>query len=310
MQTGLLPPQALPSTGHVFDFENTAEWEKHLREQGYVVIRGTATPEDVETARGGYWGCIEAATKGTVKRADPATWTQWHTDHRGIMLDGDLAHSKGAWTIRGLPRVQQAFGTIWKENDLISSFDSTLIWKPWTHNARWRPRCEGLHMDQNPFEKEGMCCVQGMMPLYDVTEATGGLAVVPASHLDTSIHDRHQHWGTYGDFCVLERSDPAQRHRHLVVAQAGDLILWDSRTVHGGHTGTGVGLPADVLARLTQTVCMVPRKWASPEVLQWRQSAFERGDGTTHWPQEMNRSCQARGGYRPIDLTESQRAVL
>ncbi len=44
------------------------------------------------------------------------------------------------------------------------------------------------------------------------------------------------------------------------MARAGDLILWDSRTVHGGKVGTGLPVPADLagaavsLPRLTQTV--------------------------------------------------------
>ena len=32
---------------------------------------------------------------------------------------------------------------------------------------------EGLHLDQNPFAKPDRCCVQGMVPLLDVTEASG-----------------------------------------------------------------------------------------------------------------------------------------
>jgi hypothetical protein len=64
------------------------------------------------------------------------------------------------------------------------------------------------------------------------------------------------------------------------------------------------------LPRLTQTVCMVPRKLASEEVLEWRRSAFEKGEGTTHWPQEMNRSCRARKTYKPIQLSEEQKQLL
>ncbi len=72
----------------------------------------------------------------------------------------------------------------------------------------WRPVTEGLHVDQNPFSKPGLDCVQvffvfftyfslsspfnirfvrgvlqGMLPLYDVTHETGGLEVCPRSHL-------------------------------------------------------------------------------------------------------------------------------
>jgi hypothetical protein len=38
-----------PSTD-AFALEQTAEWLKHLDERGYVVIRGVATPDEVECA--------------------------------------------------------------------------------------------------------------------------------------------------------------------------------------------------------------------------------------------------------------------
>jgi ectoine hydroxylase-related dioxygenase (phytanoyl-CoA dioxygenase family) len=90
--------------------------------------------------------------------------------------------------------------------------DSVLLWLPWWENASWRPFTEGLHIDQNPFFKEEKICVQvrpisshflalihkslpcmplmtphqGMIPLIDVDEESGGLEVVPGSHLSPS----------------------------------------------------------------------------------------------------------------------------
>jgi ectoine hydroxylase-related dioxygenase (phytanoyl-CoA dioxygenase family) len=94
-------------------------------------------------------------------------------------------------------------------------------------------------MDQNVFDKPDLCCVQGMVLLYNVTEGTGGLSVVPRSHLDRTIQSRHPHWRLGGDFCVLSTEDPSQKKKKLLIANAGDVILWDSRTVHGGLVGTG-----------------------------------------------------------------------
>ena len=42
----------------------------------------------------------------------------------------------------------------------------------------------------------------------------------------------------------------------LVEAEPGDMIIWDSRTIHGGMVGTGVDQEYDDLARLSFTVCM------------------------------------------------------
>jgi len=81
---------------------------------------------------------------------------------------------------------------------------------------------KGLHIDQNIWQKPDLCCVQGMIPLYDVTEGTGGLAVVPKSHLDgKALANRHEHWRLGGDFCVLAKSDPFQTQKKLILAKAG-----------------------------------------------------------------------------------------
>jgi hypothetical protein len=103
--------------------------------------------------------------------------------------------------------------------------------------------------------------------------------------------------------------------RILICANAGDLIVWDSRTVHCNtpaldSAGAGPALvtsgaatvdvndieiapppveaarvPTDPqLLRLVSYVCMVPRRFASSEVLRVRKAAFRRKVPTSHWP--------------------------
>lgn len=51
----------------------------------------------------------------------------------------------------------------------------------------------------------------------------------------------------------------------LVKAKAGDLILFDSRTIHGGIVGPGYekaedcSLNQEQFARLAATICMAPK---------------------------------------------------
>lgn len=295
-----------------FALEQWTHWESYLEKHGYCVIRAVANAEDIALATDEFWTCFESKTEG-LKRDDHATWDRWRVDKRGIVLQGEVLQCAGAWRVRALPRVKQAFSRIWKEEDLIVSMDSTLLWLPWWENAKWTPRTEGLHLDQNPWNKPGRCCIQGMVPLLDVTAETGGLQVVPDSHTDEAKEaqkSRYRHWNGAGDFCTLFGNDPLQKNAKLVLANAGDLILWDSRTVHGGLVGTGNRDIHGKLARLTQTVCMVPRQWATADVLQWRREAFAEGVGTTHWPQEGRQSCYSKQGYIPITLNEDQQKLL
>lgn len=71
----------------------------------------------------------------------------------------------------------------------------------------------------------------------------------------------------------------------------GCLILWDSRTIHGGYVGKGPLPEEDRLYRLSMTVCMTPfTKWDRekyPNLLQNRLKAVIHGNTTNHWPYEF-----------------------
>jgi len=82
-----------------------------------------------------------------------------------------------------------------------------------------------------------MHCVQGVLTLTDVDDSTGGLTLVPGSHL---YHDEMmQKCGGNGDFCKIPMNDPILHGiRKVVTAKAGDLLLWDSRTIHCSSPAT------------------------------------------------------------------------
>ena len=449
------PTPPLPEQ-HRFELHDDESWRAHLEAQGFVVIAGVADAAQLEVARGQVWDGIEASSAAHgVRRGDAHSWRQWHClDRRGFLLQPAVVHGAGAWGVRSLPRVRAAFERIWGTADLLVSLDAVIAWRPWWLHGKpsessgggsggggggsgdgasssssssssssvweaWRPQTEGLHLDQNPWDKPGLCSVQGMVPLLDVTAATGGLEVAPASHTDAAkaeLKRRKPFLAGAGDWCpgladlypataaaaaaaaagasqapaVRLVTAPAVR---LVTARAGDLVLWDSRTVHGGRVGDGgrggeeaaaagggaacaggegaaggeglVGKmiriaypnedgegstywPVTVkgydtrtkkhlvvgegfescedledchwrgmadLARLTVTVCMTPRAWASEAVLQVRRDAFAAGRALTHWPHEApgtgaNSSRRAADGYEPIALSDAQRALL
>jgi len=129
--------------------------------------------------------------------------------------------------------------------------------------------------------------------------------------------------------------------RLLVEARAGDLILWDSRTVHGGLVGTGKpsgetttstsssGEPASCgitgsggetgssgsgetgggstgrggcdLARLSLTVCMTPAALASKATRASRLRGLASGATFTHWPHEARVAKSGPVGWTPED---------
>merc|ERR1712066_587650 len=123
-----------------------------------------------------------------------------------------------------------------------------------------------------------------------------------------------------GDWCPLYRDEGDAL---LLLAEPGDLILWDSRTIHGGVVGTGdIGvsgealeaLPAE-LARLSVTVAMTPRSWASDLVQLARVKGFKKGENFNHSPHEAGTStgtvpARPQRGFKPPELTPAQRSLL
>lgn len=94
-------------------------------------------------------------------------------------------HTKASWFIRCHPKVKGSFAKIWKTDNLITSFDTFIGWKPWWVNKKWKPVVENLHVDQNPSFKKGLKCVQGMVPLKPVKkDYVGGLMTVPFTNND------------------------------------------------------------------------------------------------------------------------------
>lgn len=278
--------------------EDDELWLRHLEEHGYCVLRGVVDESVVSQATTLLWSDMDRYFGA--KREDYLTWGNIPTGAAGI-VNRMLPQTLGAWMIRGHEAVRTAFGKIWQTDNLLVSMDSLLIWLPWWLVPSWMPYSEGLHIDQNPFTKPNRCCVQGMVPLQDVTEATGGLEVVPGSHLPEAkerFKKNHMHCKqSVSDWCVLRIKSPEDENPLLLKAKAGDLILWDSRLLHGGKVGTGA-MHEEVLARLTVTVCMTPRSFISPGreklVLDAREKGFISGSTFSHWPHEIVRTFWPR----------------
>jgi len=105
--------------------------------------------------------------------------------------------------------------------------------------------------------------------MLDINEKIGGTEVIPGSH--KLQEEQAKVYKNNDDWTVLNYNDPLQGKGKLVEAKAGDLILWDSRTVHGGFIGEGLkDEEADQhqgLSRLSFTVCMTQRNRATEKVL-------------------------------------------
>ncbi|NCG39140.1 MAG: hypothetical protein GWP48_16690 [Actinobacteria bacterium] len=273
----------------------SAESMAHLESQGFVVIAGALSPDETAQALDLTWDYLEALGTG-IDRHDPATWDddRWPVAvHGGIIPSQGIGHSAAQWFIRAVPDVKRSFAAVWDDDDLLVSFDGMALWRPTAVNPGWRTNRGGswLHIDQHPIGRPGFHCVQGLVSLLPSSPSTGGNVIIPGSHkLFESIPNLYterlsridsgiDHFRFPIDDPLLALTPPIMPH-----IEAGDLLLWDSRTVHCSSPAIDAeGDPRTGLLRAASLVCMMPRSRSNASVIARRRDALASRTSTTNW---------------------------
>eukprot|EP00930_Biecheleria_cincta_P097960 TRINITY_DN89641_c0_g1_i1.p1 TRINITY_DN89641_c0_g1~~TRINITY_DN89641_c0_g1_i1.p1 ORF type:complete len:414 (-),score=56.32 TRINITY_DN89641_c0_g1_i1:203-1315(-) len=273
------------------------EWLAHLEQEGYVVLAAVGSPSDVRKAQDLFWDFIEA--NSSWRRGDHSTWSDVGGRGLGMLQKGlingaGIGQSDFMWFLRTLPKVRQAFETVWQTKELLVSFDGAGLFRPWQYGFA-KTRVGWWHVDQGRA-KQGLHAVQGFVSLTPSDSRTGGLSVVPRSHLTFQETTKHQE-NQAVDYVQLEYHSPALQGvtKRLVTCAAGDLVLWDSRTIHCNSPAKEepVSRPNELL-RSVGYVCMTPTRFANQQVIAERRNMFQQHIGGTHWPHEVHMgSCAA-----------------
>ncbi|KAL7555032.1 hypothetical protein ACHAWF_018613 [Thalassiosira exigua] len=219
-----------------------------FREDGYVVVTGVLSPAEVDAALDELW--TSPNLLGKFDRDDPTTWSDptWPQQDGGRnFLSSRDAHADASnWDVSSSPRQLRVQKLLWGREDLIASGPGRWgVMRPSGVEPRWRTEAGWLHWDHNPWTKPGFSHVQAIVCLTDATPTSGGFACVPGFHRKFRMWGDDHPKGTlvvdgkaiddsYGDgqpFPVPD-DDPCQRDVVRVLAPAGSMILWDSRTPH------------------------------------------------------------------------------
>ena len=299
-QSGAGPPRAVVPLDAPRVAAGGGRVRTQLLEHGYAVVAGAAGEEALRELRALMWSFLE---DHGLRRDDPRSWHRAPPGpaHLGLVTWSYAGQSAFMWRARSEPRVIAAFEDAWglpAGGGMLTSFDGFIFFRPPQIEPSWatRPALDWLHVDQGST-KRGLAGVQGALLLWDQTAESGGLVLLPRSHERhcTLVPEGRRH-----DYVQFRPDDPRLAglgDARLVRAKAGDLVLWDSRTVHASAPADPAApLPLDEdgrprPSRAAALVSMVPAARhlaADPELARRREALVASSSTTTHWPQDTS----------------------
>ncbi|KAI5480129.1 hypothetical protein MNV49_001789 [Pseudohyphozyma bogoriensis] len=267
--------------------EKYGDWRDELASEGFYVVKGAVSREKGLEYRDRALTWQENFGLG-FKRGDVSTYKNecLPVHVKGGMVNGyAVGHEDWVWDLRCERGIIEAFAKIWGTDELVTSFDGATIMLP--HRTDVPDAGKWEHTDQSP-SRRGFYCVQGIANLNDCGPEDGGLMVLRgSSRLFEEFFDVHGRTGfkTWGpvDWCnfsiehqqwFFERGCVWEK----VCAGPGDLILWDSRTVHYNCT------PKGDRDRVCTYICMAPARLMTEKDKADRKHAFANYLGSTHVP--------------------------
>lgn len=265
------------------------DFRDDLINNGFAVVRGAIPRPKAEQ----YEALIHDWVKSfkcseNLDLSDPSTWVEEnlpaHTSNNIYSLYAS-SHEKFMWDARQEPGVVDAFAKIWGTDELIVSFDGFNFTLPHRKDV---PESEAWpHVDQSPL-KEGMQCVQGIINLSNATGSQDASLIVYKGSNNVleeffETQTNKDEWITRDYFSLTPRQlkwfEDKGCEMIRVSLEPGDLIVWDSRTIHyGGAQG-----PESNQIRTIIYASYSPREFAHPESLTRKARVFKNWKGTTHW---------------------------
>ncbi|KPI37587.1 uncharacterized protein AB675_3997 [Cyphellophora attinorum] len=276
-------PAAIKLEGPYGDFRDD------LVKQGYTVIKSAISPDQAKAYQQKAFDWL-ASFNTPLDLADPSTWKAENLPVQtklNTFESYSVVHEKFMWDLRQEDGIIEPFSEIWGTDKLVVSFDSVNITLP--NRADKPARSPWPHVDQSPL-RQGLHCIQGIINLSQAGPEDGSLALYPASHALVEEYFRTQtdesswkpedryYFGKEGIKWFEERGCKPIK----VQADPGDLILWDSRSIHWGAEQT----PKSDTIRTVVYAAYAPAALASADTLKQKKHVFEKFGATTHWPHD------------------------
>ncbi len=259
-----------------------------LAEQGYVVLKSRVTEEQCDALQSGFFDYVEGLSPG-FKRDDRKTWTTKNMlfNTKGLIQSYNIGFQR--FSIDAHKLLKPVFEEVHGTDKLWCSFDGASFSVkgkrcPFKDLKEWEAIGDAVHIDQTDPD---IYSIQGGLAVNTQREDEHVFVCVPGSHLHHrellalgNGKKREPFWEIMGKE-QLEYLRVNGLKLKRVPLDRGDVVLWDSRTVHSSSKYCDTARPD--AWRLQLFVCMAPiPKTGIEKEIQKRRAAREEGRVSKH----------------------------
>lgn len=247
--------------------------KKELEENGYTIFRNLLSEEEVNEYKSEFNKWLD----------EVPDLRKLHSmiDFNGIFKYHEVGNQRFAWLMRTNPKIVNIFKELWETDELVTSFDGCCYYpKEYVGEERY-----WTHTDQSS-RKKGVYCYQSFVSLTNNSERTlqiyEGSNLLHENYFETMNIDESSDW----NIIDIDYIKTILNKQKILSVNAGDLVVWDSRTFHQNLCG-GDNSNEE---RLVQYLCYLPKnKERNTEREQiYRKIYYETRRTTSHWPYPMN----------------------
>ncbi len=281
----------------------TFEYEKYitskdeikitLDEYGIAIIPYLLNDKECDEMINGFWDFFEYITQNweiPINRDIKESWKlllKLGPLKSMIFQHWNIGHTQFVWNLRQNKKIIDIFSTIWNDDDLLVSFDSSsFLPPPEITNYGWNNDNNSWYHTDQSFLNSGFECIQSLITPLDINIGDATISIMEGSH------KYHKDFGK--EFNIKNKSDWYELNKNQeqwyldkgcnykrIYCPKGSLVLWDSRTIHCGSEPF-IGRENQNF-RIVSYICYMPRKLCNEKIINKRKKAFEGLRTTSHW---------------------------
>lgn len=285
-----------------------------LEKKGWAVVPSLFSPAECDQLLADQWACFDAASDSRLNpHWSKEEWARMKADdlpphQHGIMTGWRINHCEPVRRVRRDRRCLFVFASLYGTDQLCGSMDRINFKFP---GRTYRSVKPWPHVDQNP-RRLGRVTVQSYVTMMDAPEDAPGNRLYEGSHAIFAEHWAYRRTTDAGDWTTLDAQEAATLEQTcpLVkpVLHKGDMLLWDSRTVHSPCEGTSKE------GRYVIYLCY--NKWwekaGDVRAMLEKSRAFLDCRATSHspLPQKCFPNKPRQYGSKPVNYAEFDKQLL